>query len=155
MQRSKMQLESKRQKTQDDQVPEWTETVVSFVFESLGYQVNDTMTSGSSSFRADNLVSLLPAIWGFLNCLSNEESMSLFDAVMSFQKKCQAPTTKKIASDFIIHIYTVSRALYYPFLTTKVYFSGTKYSSLQRKIYHPSWLFFSRRSGGKNPIYYY
>ncbi|KAL4211496.1 Rix1 complex component [Rhizopus microsporus] len=113
MQRSKMQLESKRQKTQDDQVPEWTETVVSFVFESLGYQVNDTMTSGSSSFRADNLVSLLPAIWGFLNCLSNEESMSLFDAVMSFQKKCQAPTTKKIASDFIIHIYTVQSTPHY------------------------------------------
>ncbi|KAG1445954.1 hypothetical protein G6F56_009732 [Rhizopus delemar] len=52
----------------NQEAPEWTEGVVDYLLGLLGYQ-NEQATS---SFKADHLVSLLPALWGFLNCMSIE-----------------------------------------------------------------------------------
>lgn len=122
MQKNNLRLESRKTMPESNMAPEWTQNVVGHVLGVLGCDGQDeVMSSTSSSFRAEHLVSLLPAIWGFLNCI--EESEVLFEAVMGFQRKCQTASTKKIASDFIVHIETVSDKtdLAYLYLTCLMY----------------------------------
>ncbi|KAG1376070.1 hypothetical protein G6F61_007918 [Rhizopus arrhizus] len=112
MQKNNLRLESRKTAPESNMAPEWTQNVVGHVLGVLGYDGQDeVMSSTSSSFRADHLVSLLPAIWGFLNCI--EESETLFEAVVEFQRRCQTSSTKKIASDFIVHIETIQATPHY------------------------------------------
>lgn len=101
--RRKMELED-----EEAEIPEWAETVVGHVLGALGYQELDGMTSANSSFKTDNLISLLPAIWGFLNCLEYSESITMFKALLGYYEQCQ-PTSasKRVAFDFITRAYLI------------------------------------------------
>jgi hypothetical protein len=101
---------NKSKQGRDASMPEWAEQVVGYVYGILGYQeVNGQMTSASTNFRSENLISLLPAVWGFLNCLEEDGPMML-KAFYGFYNTSQ-PTSasKKIALDFIIRAYLVSK----------------------------------------------
>ncbi|KAI8886564.1 hypothetical protein K501DRAFT_243995 [Backusella circina FSU 941] len=95
------------QKSDNTAMPEWAEQVVGYVYGILGYQ-GEQMSSASTHFRAENLVSLLPAVWGFLNCLEGEEGVMMMRAFYGFYHAAQ-PTSvsKKIALDFIIRAYLI------------------------------------------------
>lgn len=107
----RQQLKRKRMEMEDEQldIPDWAENVVDHVLGVLGYHSeNDTMTSASSNFRMENLVSLLPAVWGFLNCLSYEESITMFKAILGYYNHCQPNSaTKRVALEFITRVYMV------------------------------------------------
>ncbi|KAG2235918.1 hypothetical protein INT48_008221 [Thamnidium elegans] len=94
---------------EETDIPEWAENVVEHVLGVLGYQSEDgTMTTASSSFRMENLVSLLPAIWGFLNCLEYEESITMFKALLGYYDLCQPNSaSKRVALEFITRVYMV------------------------------------------------
>jgi hypothetical protein len=102
--RRKLELEEE----QEALVPEWAEIVVGHVLSVLGVDSDGNTVSTSSSFRAENLVSLLPAIWGFLNCLSYEESVTLFKATLQYHRSCQPnAASKRVLLDFITRVYMV------------------------------------------------
>ncbi|CEP16803.1 hypothetical protein [Parasitella parasitica] len=92
---------SKKRKTvtaeeeKDDNLPEWAETVVGHVLGVLGLDAAGNSVSTNSSFRTENLVSLLPAIWGFLNCLDYEESITMFKATLGYYHACQPNSSSK------------------------------------------------------------
>ncbi|RCH84994.1 hypothetical protein CU098_007486 [Rhizopus stolonifer] len=115
--------QKRRKLESEDQVPSWAETVVQYVLGVLGYHEDqDGMTSASSSFRTDHLVSLLPAIWGFLNCLTNEESVTLFKATVQYYHTCQPnAASRKVLLDFITRAYMVQSTPSYhgQFMITK------------------------------------
>lgn len=95
---------------QEDVVPEWAEVVVGHVLGVLGVDANGNAVPTNTSFRAENLVSLLPAIWGFLNCLSYEESILLFKSTLQYHKMCQPNSaSKRVLLDFITRVYMVSK----------------------------------------------
>ncbi|EIE88920.1 hypothetical protein RO3G_13631 [Rhizopus delemar RA 99-880] len=72
MQKNNLRLESRKTMPESNMAPEWTQNVVGHVLGVLGCDGQDeVMSSTSSSFRAEHLVSLLPAIWGFLNYSSD------------------------------------------------------------------------------------
>lgn len=94
---------------QDDQLPEWAETVVGHVLGVLGLDADGNSVNTNSSFRTENLVSLLPAIWGFLNCLNYEESITMFKAALSYYHACQPnSSSKRVMLDFITRAYMVN-----------------------------------------------
>lgn len=107
----RQQTKRKRIEMEDEQadIPEWAENVVDHVLGVLGYQTEDgTMTTASSNFRMENLVSLLPAIWGFLNCLDYEDSITMFKAILGYYEQCQPNSaTKRVALEFITRAYMV------------------------------------------------
>lgn len=112
---SERQQTKRRKLEQEDeeaQIPDWAETVVEHVLDVLGYeQEGDAkmMTSASSNFKTENLISLLPAIWGFLNCLEYEESIKMFKATFLYYNQCQpTSSSKRVALDFITRAYMVS-----------------------------------------------
>ncbi|KAI8647896.1 Rix1 complex component [Parasitella parasitica] len=94
-----------------DQLPEWAETVVGHVLGVLGLDAAGNSVSTNSSFKAENLVSLLPAIWGFLNCLNYEDSIIMFKAALGYYHVCQPnSTSKRVMLDFITRVYMVQSA---------------------------------------------
>jgi pre-rRNA-processing protein IPI1 len=102
--RRKLALEDE----QEDVVPEWAETVVGHVLGVLGLDAEGNAVATSTSFRPENLISLLPAIWGFLNCLSYEESITMFRATVGYYEACQPQSaSKRVMLDFIIRAYMV------------------------------------------------
>jgi hypothetical protein len=104
--RRKLALENE----QEEVVPEWAETVVGHVLGVLGLDAEGNAVATSSSFRTENLVSLLPAIWGFLNCLSYEESITMFRATVGYYEACQPNSaSKRVMLDFIIRAFMVKK----------------------------------------------
>lgn len=107
----RQQTKRKRIEMEDEQadIPEWAENVVDHVLGVLGYHSEDgTMTSASSNFRMENLVSLLPAVWGFLNCLDYADSITMFKAILGYYNHCQPQSaTKRVALEFITRAYMV------------------------------------------------
>lgn len=102
--RRKLALEDE----QEDVVPEWAEMVVGHVLGVLGLDAEGNAVATSTSFRTENLLSLLPAIWGFLNCLSYEESITMFRATVGYYDACQPNSaSKRVMLDFIIRAYMV------------------------------------------------
>ncbi|KAF7731726.1 hypothetical protein EC973_008898 [Apophysomyces ossiformis] len=104
----------------DRRVPSWAERIVDHVLGILGYQEQDiqhinkkqrseeAMTSMSSDFKSENLVSLLPAIWGFLNCLEGDRQISMFKAFIGYYHHCHAHSaSKRISLDFLIRLYLI------------------------------------------------
>ncbi|CAO0792684.1 unnamed protein product [Mucor circinelloides] len=118
MKRRKIAMEEE----QDDQLPDWAETVVGHVLGVLGLDAEGNTVSTNSSFRTENLVSLLPAIWGFLNCLNYEESITMFKAALSYYNACQPnSSSKRVMLDFITRAYMVQSTPSYngQFIITK------------------------------------
>ncbi|KAI8078419.1 Rix1 complex component, partial [Thamnidium elegans] len=112
MQKNSTQIKNKMSNAKlTEHIPEWAENVVEHVLGVLGYQSEDgTMTTASSSFRMENLVSLLPAIWGFLNCLEYEESITMFKALLGYYDLCQPNSaSKRVALEFITRVYMVMK----------------------------------------------
>jgi hypothetical protein len=104
--RRKLALENE----QEEVVPEWAETVVGHVLGVLGLDAEGNAVATSASFRTENLVSLLPAIWGFLNCLSYEESITMFRATVGYYEACQPNSaSKRVMLDFIIRAFMVKK----------------------------------------------
>lgn len=106
----RQQLKRRKMEQEDEEaeIPEWAETVVGHVLGVLGYQDADGMTSANSSFRTENLISLLPAIWGFLNCLEYSESITMFKATLGYYDQCQPNSaSKRVAFDFITRAYLI------------------------------------------------
>ncbi|OBZ82599.1 Testis-expressed sequence 10 protein, partial [Choanephora cucurbitarum] len=107
----------------DDNIPSWATTVVDHVLTLLGYgNENNQMTTTSSSFSADHLTSLLPALWGFLNCLEYEESISVFRATLQYYHSCQPNSaSKKVLLNFITRAYMIQSTPSYQgqFIITK------------------------------------
>lgn len=102
--RRKIELEEE----QEDVLPEWAEIVVGHVLGALGVDANGNTVPTSSSFRAENLISLLPAIWGLLNCLDYDESTAMFKATLQYYKICQPNSpSKRVLLDFITRVYMV------------------------------------------------
>lgn len=60
----------------DKEVPSWAENIVDYVLGLLGHDEMDN--NMSSDFKNENLIDLLPAIWGFLNCLDGDQCYNLF-----------------------------------------------------------------------------
>ncbi|KAI7861883.1 hypothetical protein BDF14DRAFT_1897792 [Spinellus fusiger] len=68
----------------EDSVPEWTEGIVDYVLGIFGAEDEEerkssSMTSMSSDFKPEHLTSLLPTVWGFLNCLEEETKGTILD----------------------------------------------------------------------------
>lgn len=106
----RQQLKRRKMEQEDEEaeIPEWAETVVGHVLSVLGYQDADGMTSANSSFRTENLIALLPAIWGFLNCLDYSESITMFKATLGYYEQCQHNSaSKRVAFDFITRAYLI------------------------------------------------
>ncbi|KAI9254082.1 Rix1 complex component [Sporodiniella umbellata] len=88
------------------EAPEWTEDVVYYLMGLLGHEEQST-----SDFKADHLATLLPALWGLLNCVPEE--VKLMDTIFDFHEKCQSAAINKVASDFIFSIYTIQETPHY------------------------------------------
>ncbi|KAI8976044.1 hypothetical protein BDB01DRAFT_728363, partial [Pilobolus umbonatus] len=120
----KMQTQAMRMEegmvTENDEMPEGTEVIVDYVLGVLGHHTdNKNMSSASTQFQTDHLVSLLPAIWGFLNCLNERETIVLFEAFVDYYTRCQPnSSSKRVSLEFISCIYMVSpelRLVYKPY----------------------------------------
>ncbi|KAI9481029.1 MAG: hypothetical protein EXX96DRAFT_617995 [Benjaminiella poitrasii] len=100
-------LTEEEEDEEEHALPEWAERVVGHVLGVLGIDAEGRSTL-STSFRTENLISILPAIWGFLNCLSYEESSIMFKATMGYYHFCQPnSSSKQVMLDFIRRIYLV------------------------------------------------
>lgn len=108
----RQQIKRRKLELQDEEtdIPEWAENVVDHVLGVLGYNSEEgKMTTTNSNFRMENLVSLLPAIWGFLNCLGHEDSVIMFKALLGYYNLCQPNSaSKRVALEFITRVYMVS-----------------------------------------------
>ncbi|KAG0184060.1 hypothetical protein DFQ28_000212 [Apophysomyces sp. BC1034] len=104
----------------DDDIPAWADRIVDHVFGILGYEENDlqhvdkkqrkdgSMSTMTSDFKSESLVSLLPAIWGFLNCLEGDRQLSMFKAFMGYYHHCHAHSaSKRTALEFLIRLYLI------------------------------------------------
>ncbi|CAO3642235.1 unnamed protein product [Cunninghamella blakesleeana] len=97
---------SKKQIEAIEELPPWAERFVDYVLGLLGYEEADNKMS--SDFKNENLINLLPAIWGFLNCLDGDQCYSLFKAIIGYYKFCHAHSaTKRTMLAFIIRIYLI------------------------------------------------
>ncbi|KAI8059528.1 hypothetical protein BC940DRAFT_313503 [Gongronella butleri] len=95
-----------------DELPTWADKIVDYVLGLLGYDAfnpdDKEMTSMSSEFRNENLVSLLPAIWGFLNCLDGDGREAMFSAIVGFYLKghSHSPLTRTTLA-FLVRVYLI------------------------------------------------
>ncbi|KAI7905295.1 uncharacterized protein BX663DRAFT_484579 [Cokeromyces recurvatus] len=107
--RRKLVQEEEEEDDDEFNLPDWAERVVDHVLGVLGLDdAEGDKNRLSSSFKTENLISLLPAIWGFLNCLSYEESISMFKATLGYFHFCQpTSSSKRVLLDFIIRIYLI------------------------------------------------
>ncbi|KAI8334562.1 Rix1 complex component [Chlamydoabsidia padenii] len=99
---------------QDDNVPVWADRIVDYVLGLLGLDELDTktskgsMSSMSTEFRNENLVALLPAVWGFLNCLDGDRQYVVFKAFVEYSQHCHAHSlSKRTTIAFIIRCYLI------------------------------------------------
>ncbi|KAI8971431.1 Rix1 complex component [Mycotypha africana] len=129
--RRRMSKKAKLDKNDDteneiDRVPEWAEPVVEHILGALGSDREGNTVSTSTHFKAEHLMSLLPAIWGFLNCLNYEESILLMKATIHYYHSCQ-PTSasKRVLLNFIIRIFMLQSMAGY-----NGHFRILKYSAL-------------------------
>ncbi|KAI8385752.1 Rix1 complex component [Blakeslea trispora] len=107
------------------EMPSWASSVVQHVLALLGHEQQT-----SSSFSADHLTSLLPAIWGFLNCLAYEESLVVFRATLQYYHACQPnAASKKVLLNFITRVYMIQSTPSY-----QGQFRMTKESELARLL---------------------
>ncbi|KAI8384700.1 Rix1 complex component [Radiomyces spectabilis] len=123
-----------------DEIPAWADAIVDYIFGVLGFEEHaapsskkqkGSMTSMSSDFNSENLASLLPAIWGLMNCLEGSRRDSIFEvrlsivlflmwcfvlltrrfslqAFLNFFRHCHSHSaSKRIALEFIIRVYLV------------------------------------------------
>ncbi|CAO3637389.1 unnamed protein product [Cunninghamella echinulata] len=90
----------------DKNVPLWAENIVDYVLSLLGHDEMDN--NMSSDFKNENLINLLPAIWGFLNCLDGDQCYNLFKATIGYYKFCHSHSAaKRTMLAFIIRIYLI------------------------------------------------
>ncbi|CAO3596071.1 unnamed protein product [Absidia cylindrospora] len=114
---SSLQIGKKRsleQMEQDDKVPGWADRIVDYVLGLLGFDEMDTkssktnMSSMSTEFRNENLVALLPAVWGFLNCLEGDRQLDVFKAFVGYSQHCGAhSSSKRTTVAFIVRCYLI------------------------------------------------
>ncbi|KAI8097470.1 Rix1 complex component [Halteromyces radiatus] len=122
---------------QDDMVPTWANSIVDYVLGLLGFDALDTktsngaMTSMSSEFRNENLVALLPAVWGFLNCLEGDRRYDVFRSFINYSQHCNAHSaSKKTTMAFIIRAYLIQSM---PSYTGRfILKAGTPYANLMQ-----------------------
>ncbi|ORX63215.1 hypothetical protein DM01DRAFT_1331283 [Hesseltinella vesiculosa] len=105
-------LARKYQGQDDETLPPWADKIVDYVLGLLGYEVHvdnkETMTTMTSDFRADNLMDLFPAIWGFLNCLEGQDQENMVKAIVGFyaQGHSQSPLTRTSLA-FLGRVYLI------------------------------------------------
>ncbi|CAG8600609.1 8604_t:CDS:10 [Paraglomus brasilianum] len=101
----------------------WAGRVFDYIIVTLGggtesilleHEIRDKMKLTPTDFKPEHLTSLLPSIWGLLNCIDDNDQILLYQTLIEYGKQSHAQSsTKRIIAGFVSRSLMLQNSINY------------------------------------------